>query len=81
MASMQKRTSCLKFGDLVEQSGLNSVSHLSTKAPLAVPPTGCSDAPTTTNCAAQVTAVQNLTKGWLVHAAATASREQVFLRC
>ena len=31
-ASMQKRTSPLKFGDLAEKSGLNSVSNLSTKA-------------------------------------------------
>ena len=30
-ASMQKRTSPLKFGDLAEKSGLNSVSNLSTK--------------------------------------------------
>ena len=30
-ASMQKRTSPLKFGDLAEKSGLNSVSSLSTK--------------------------------------------------
>ena len=30
-ASMQKRTSPLKFGDLAEKSGLNSVSDLSTK--------------------------------------------------
>ena len=30
---MQKRTSPLKFGDLAEKSGLNSVSNLSTKAP------------------------------------------------
>ena len=29
-ASMQKRTSPLKFGDLAEKSGLNSVSDLST---------------------------------------------------
>ena len=35
-ASMQKRTSPLKFGDLAEKSGLNSVSNLSTK----VPPSG-----------------------------------------
>ena len=28
---MQKRTSPLKFGDLAEKSGLNSVSNLSTK--------------------------------------------------
>ena len=34
-ASMQKRTSPLKFGDLAEKSGLNSVSNLSTKVPLA----------------------------------------------
>ena len=32
-ASMQKRTSPLKFGDLAEKSGLNSVSNLSTKLP------------------------------------------------
>ena len=32
-ASMQKRTSPLKFGDLAEKSGLNSVSNLSTKVP------------------------------------------------
>ena len=31
-ASMQKRASPLKFGDLAEKSGLNSVSNLSTKA-------------------------------------------------
>ena len=31
-ASMQMRTSPLKFGDLAEKSGLNSVSNLSTKA-------------------------------------------------
>ena len=31
-ASMQKRTSPLKFGDLAEKSGFNSVSNLSTKA-------------------------------------------------
>ena len=31
-ASMQKRTSPLKFGDLAEKSGLNSVSSFSTKA-------------------------------------------------
>ena len=31
-ASMQKRTSRLKFGDLAEKSGFNSVSNLSTKA-------------------------------------------------
>ena len=30
-ASMQKRTSPLKFGDLAEKSGFNSVSNLSTK--------------------------------------------------
>ena len=30
-ASMQKRTSPLKFGDLAEKSGSNSVSNLSTK--------------------------------------------------
>ena len=30
-ASMQKRTSPLKFGDLAEKSGLSSVSNLSTK--------------------------------------------------
>ena len=30
-ASMQKRTSPLKFGDLAEKSVLNSVSNLSTK--------------------------------------------------
>ena len=30
-ASMQKRTSPLKFGDLAEKSGLNSVSNLSIK--------------------------------------------------
>ena len=30
-ASMPKRTSPLKFGDLAEKSGLNSVSNLSTK--------------------------------------------------
>ena len=35
-ASMQKRTSPLKFGDLAEKSGLNSVSDLSTKVRLAV---------------------------------------------
>ena len=29
---MQKRTSPLKFGDLAEKSGLNSVLNLSTKA-------------------------------------------------
>ena len=34
-ASMQKRTSPLKFGDLAEKSGLNSVSNLSTKAAAA----------------------------------------------
>ena len=38
-ASMQKRTSPLKFGDLAEKSGLNSVSNLSTKA-VAPPPRG-----------------------------------------
>ena len=32
---MQKRTSPLKFVDLAEKSGLNSVSNLSTKARLA----------------------------------------------
>ena len=31
-ASMQKRTSRLKFGELAENSGFNSVSNLSTKA-------------------------------------------------
>ena len=31
---MQKRTSPLKFGDLAEKSGLNSVSNLSTKEQL-----------------------------------------------
>ena len=41
-ASMQKRTSPLKFGDLAEKSGLNSVSNLSTKraAEEAVPEVG-----------------------------------------
>ena len=34
-ASMQKRTSPPKFGDLAEKSGLNSVSDLSTKVPRA----------------------------------------------
>ena len=37
-ASMQKRTSPLKFGDLAEKSGLNSVSNLSTKAAGGLPP-------------------------------------------
>ena len=32
---MQKRTSPLKFGDLAEKSGLNSVSDLSTEVPSA----------------------------------------------
>ena len=41
-ASMQKRTSPLKFGDLVEKSELNSVSNLSTKcAAGCVQPAGC----------------------------------------
>ena len=34
-ASVQKRTSPLKFGDLAEKSGLNSVSNLSTKGAAA----------------------------------------------
>ena len=37
-ASIQKRTSPLKFGDLAEISGLNSVSNLSIKVQPAVPP-------------------------------------------
>ena len=35
-ASMQKRTSPLKFGDLAEKSELNSVSNLLTKPTLVV---------------------------------------------
>ena len=35
--SMQKRTSPLKFGDLAEKSGLNSVSNLSTKVSPCAP--------------------------------------------
>ena len=34
---MQKRTSPLKFGDLAEKSGLNSVSNLSAKVPISLP--------------------------------------------
>ena len=37
-ASMQKRTSPLKFGDFAEKSVLNSVSNLSTK--VGAPPGG-----------------------------------------
>ena len=36
-ASMQKRTSLLKFGDLAEKLVLNSVSNLSTKADTRAP--------------------------------------------
>ena len=43
---MQKRTSPLKFGDLAEKSGLNSVSNLSTKALGMSPPCIDSDAAT-----------------------------------